>query len=86
MSRCGHDTCLFQRTCLVVQAEFELFEAREDRARRRERGRSLASAVGLGDAEGELFEVVLYSSELPLRIRAAELLCVALDRVAKRAA
>jgi hypothetical protein len=74
--------CLFERHCFVVQAETELLDAVSDRAYRREKGRTLAHALRLGDDEGRLFEVVLYSSDLSSRIVAGALLCRALSEIA----
>ncbi len=79
---CGHSMCLFERDCLIIQAEFELDEARADRIERREAGRGRANVFGLSEGEGPLFEVILYSSDLAQRIRAGERLCLALQRIA----
>ena len=68
------------------EAAAELLEVEADRVYRLERGRTLARVFGLGDAEGRLFEIVLYSPDIKQRIRAGDLLCVALRHVAQRAA
>ena len=83
---CGHDLCLFQRFCLIDQAEVELLAAIADRAFRRHQGQTLARVIGLGASEGRLLEVVLYSPSLSTRERAADLLMVALRRVTRRVA
>ena len=83
---CGHDLCLFERHCIVLQAEIELLEARADRAYRLEKGLRLARSLGLGAPEGRLFEVVLYSPDLPSRVAAGELLSGALRHLAADAA
>ena len=76
---CGHDLCLFERHCLVLQADVELREALADRARMRENGRRWARAFGLSEDKGLLLEVIAYSSSLPHRERAAVLLTEALS-------
>ena len=83
---CGHDLCLFERHCLVDQADVEMLDVAADRAFRRHRGETLARAIGLGAREGKLLEVILYSPSLRQRKRAGDLLSLALQRLARRAA
>ena len=52
------------------------------RHHRREMGRTLALALGLGHDEGRLLEVVAYSPDLGCRIAAGERLVAALARLA----
>jgi hypothetical protein len=78
--------CLFERHCFIVQAEAELVAARADREHRRAMGRDLARALGLGDDEGRLLEVIAYSPDLGCRIAAAGMLVGALERIERRAA
>ena len=75
--------CLFERHCLVIQAEVELVDAIPDRVSRRHKGRALAHTFGLRDDEARLFEVVLYSPDRDSRIAAGQLLCHALSGVAE---
>jgi len=70
----------------VDQDEAELVAARADREHRREMGQRLAHAVGLGDGEGRLFEVIAYSPDQAQRIRAADMLVAALRCLSRRAA
>ena len=80
---CGHECCAFEGDCLAVQAEVELSDAIADRLHRHDVGAAMAHALGLGDDEGELFEVIAYSSDLVCRIAAGELLVAALERLAQ---
>lgn len=79
---CGHSLCLFERDCLVIQAEDELQACRAGREHRREMGRDLAGRLGLGNDEGRLLEVFAYSPDLGCRVGAAERLVAALERLA----
>ncbi len=79
---CGHDCCAFVRACLLDQLEAEILDEIQDREQRRARGRELAHALGLGDDEGRLLEVIAYSSDISCRIAAGELLVDALERLA----
>ena len=79
---CGHSMCLFERDCLILQAEAELEAARADRLHRREVGRLLAEALALRADEAPLFEVACYSPDLSCRIAAGALLVAALERLA----
>lgn len=83
---CGHALCLFERDCLVFQAEAELEDAVAGRQERREMGRTFARRLGLGDDEGRLLEVIAYSPDLGCRIAAAGMLVGALGRLGRRAA
>jgi hypothetical protein len=76
--------CLFERDCLVVQAEVELDDFRADRARRRALCAEMAIGMGLGTREGRLLEVIAYSFDKVQRLRAADLLVTALRRAARR--
>jgi hypothetical protein len=78
---CGHDLCAFERDCFVLQAAVEREAARADRAHRLEMGRRLAHALGLGDDEGRLLEVIAYSPDLGCRIAAGAMLVGALERL-----
>jgi hypothetical protein len=80
---CGHELCLFERDCLVVQAEAERVEAELDRTHRAEMGAELADRLGLGPDEGRLLEVIAYSPDLAARIAAADELVEALWRIAR---
>lgn len=79
---CRHELCLFERHCLVTQAETELLDSQADRARREERSAVLALASGLSLDEGPLWSIAVYSSDRKQRIRAGELLSIALGRIA----
>lgn len=83
---CGHELCLFERHCLVLQDEVELEAARADRVHRREMGLALAHAIGLGADEAPLFEICAYSPDISCRIAAGELIVGALERLSKCAA
>ena len=77
ISACGHSLC-FER-CGEVDDLVLLLDDAADRAIRGENGRKWARAFGLSDAEGRLFEVVAYSSNVALKKRAAAFLGGALD-------
>ena len=79
---CGHDLCLFERDCLVLQADAELQAARINRRHRARMGRCIAALLGLGEDEGRLLEVIGYSPDVGCRIAAAAMLVGALERLA----
>jgi hypothetical protein len=83
---CGHELCLFERDCLVLQAEADLQAARADREDRARMGRRLAARLGLGPDEGRLLEVIAYSPDVGCRLAAAGMLVGALERLAREAA
>jgi hypothetical protein len=77
---CEHDLCAFERDCLVIAADLELFHAQVDHLRRHDEGQSLAAALGLGPDEGRLIEVALHSPSLACRVAAADLLVAVLGQ------
>lgn len=77
---CSHECCLFERDCLVVQAELELLEARADNLVRRERGADLLHAMGAPLELLPLLLVALHSPAVRTRVAAAGLLQVELVR------
>jgi hypothetical protein len=83
---CGHALCLFERDCLVLQADAEFQAARGDRQHRERTARYMASLIGLGEDEGRLLEVIAYSPDFECRLVAAGMLVGALERLAQRAA
>ncbi len=78
---CGHDVCAFERDCLRAQADAEFRDAVADHKHRRELGSALAHSLGLGDDEGRLLEVALYSPDPGCRVAAAGMLAGALERL-----
>ena len=79
---CGHDLCLFERHCLIIQAAVELEAARADRAHRHHVALLLCRYLGLPEDVARVARVALYSRSLEARIRAGELLADELQAVA----
>jgi hypothetical protein len=71
---CAHADCLFERDCLVVQADVELEAARADRLHRRHVAVLLCQCLGLPEDVVPVAIVAMYSPSTVARIRAGELL------------
>lgn len=79
---CGHEICILERDCLVIQAEVELEAARADLAHRHHVALLLCRYLGLAEDVAAVAEVAFYSRSLEARIRAGELLADELLAVA----